>query len=65
MLKAATARQSSSRGALKRLLRRSDGIPRKINMLCHTAMQAAYNAGERKVSYKTANKIAAELSRLG
>ena len=48
------------RGALKRLLQRSDGIPRKINMLCHTAMQAAYNAGERKVSYKTAKKIAAE-----
>ncbi len=48
------------RGALKRLLRRSDGIPRKINMLCHTAMQAAYNAGERKVSYKTANKTAAD-----
>ena len=48
------------RGALKRLLRRSDGIPRKINMLCHTAMQASYNAGERKVSYKTANKIAAD-----
>ena len=47
------------RGALKRLLRRSDGIPRKINMLCHTAMQAAYNAGERKVSNKTANKVAA------
>ncbi len=48
------------RGALKRLLRRSDGIPRKINMLCHTAMQSAYNAGERKVSYKTANKTAAD-----
>jgi type II secretory pathway predicted ATPase ExeA/LysM repeat protein len=48
------------RGALKRLLRRSDGIPRKINMLCHTAMQVAYNAGAKKVSYKTANKIAAE-----
>jgi general secretion pathway protein A len=48
------------RGALKRLLRRSDGIPRKINMLCHSAMQAAYNAAERKVSYKTANRIAAE-----
>jgi general secretion pathway protein A len=48
------------RGALKRLLRRSDGIPRKINMLCHSAMQAAYNGGERKVSYKTANKTAAD-----
>src|SRR5579863_8449559 len=52
--------QIFERGALKRLLRRSDGIPRKINMLCHTAMQAAYNAGERKVSYKTANRIAAQ-----
>src|ERR1700687_3511822 len=47
-------------GALKRLLLRSDGIPRKINMLCHTAMQAAYNAGAKKVSYRTAGKIAAE-----
>jgi len=48
------------RGALERLLRRSDGIPRKINMLCHTAMQAAYNAAERKVSYKTAKMITGE-----
>ena len=29
-------------------------------MLCHSAMQAAYNGAERKVSYKTANKIAAQ-----
>lgn len=47
-------------GALKCLLRRSDGIPRKINMLCHTAMHASYMAGERKVTYKIARKIAAE-----
>lgn len=46
------------RGALKRLLRRSDGIPRKINMLCHTAMQAAFEASEKKVSVKTAKKVA-------
>lgn len=46
--------------ALKRLLRRSDGIPRKINMLCHNAMLAAFYAGERRVSDKTAKKIAAE-----
>jgi len=49
-----------ARGALKRLLKRSDGIPRKVNMLCHTAMEAAYLAGERKVSYKTAAKVASE-----
>lgn len=47
-------------GALKRLLRRSDGIPRKINMLCHAAMTAAFYAGESKVSVKTARKIADE-----
>src|SRR5579885_3417140 len=49
-----------ARGALKRLLKRSDGIPRKINMLCHTAIEAAYLAGERKVSYKTAVKVASQ-----
>lgn len=48
------------RGALKRLLRRSDGLPRKINMLCHNAMLAAYSAAERKVSLKTAKMTAAE-----
>jgi general secretion pathway protein A len=47
-------------GALKRLLRRSDGIPRKVNMLCHSAMLAAYSAGEKKVSVRTAKKTAAE-----
>jgi len=55
----ASCAQVFERGALKRLLRRSDGIPRKVNMLCHTAMHTAYMAGERKVSYKTANKVAA------
>jgi type II secretory pathway predicted ATPase ExeA/phage tail protein X len=47
-------------GALKHLLRRSDGIPRKINMLCHSAMLAAFYAGERKVSVRMAKKTAAE-----
>ena len=47
-------------GALNHLLRRSDGIPRKINMLCHSAMQAAFYATEKKVSVRTAKKIAAE-----
>jgi phage tail protein X len=46
--------------ALNSLLRRSDGIPRKINMLCHTAMQAAFYAGDKKVTLKTAKKVAAE-----
>jgi general secretion pathway protein A len=46
--------------ALATLLKRSDGIPRKINMLCHTAMQSAFYAGEKKVSFKTAKKTAAD-----
>src|ERR1700674_1152051 len=32
--------------ALPHLLKRSDGIPRKINMLCHTALNAAFYANE-------------------
>src|SRR5579863_691147 len=46
--------------ALERLLRKSDGIPRKINMLCHAAMTAAFYASERKVSVRTAKKVADE-----
>jgi general secretion pathway protein A len=46
--------------ALNHLLRCSDGIPRKINMLCHNAMVAGFHALERKVSFSTAKKVAAE-----
>jgi general secretion pathway protein A len=46
--------------ALERLLRLSDGIPRKINMLCHAAMMAAFYTGDRKITVRTAKKIAAE-----
>ena len=46
--------------ALERLLAVSDGIPRKINMLCHAAMMAAFYQGDRKVSVGTARKIATE-----
>jgi general secretion pathway protein A len=44
--------------ALNLLLRHSDGIPRKINMLCHNAMLAGFHALERKVTVKTAKKVA-------
>ena len=46
--------------ALTHLLRYSDGIPRKINMLCHNAMLAGFHELERKVSVGTAKKVAAE-----
>jgi type II secretory pathway predicted ATPase ExeA len=40
--------------ALKRLLQHSDGIPRKINVICHNAMLLAYSKGAKKVDLKTA-----------
>ncbi len=49
--------------ALNHLLRYSDGIPRKINMLCHSAMLAAFHGLERKVSLKTAKKVAEDYQR--
>src|SRR5262249_18821277 len=47
-------------GSLERLLQHSDGIPRKINQLCHNAMLLAYSAGARKVTLKAAKETAAE-----
>jgi type II secretory pathway predicted ATPase ExeA len=47
-------------GSLERLLQHSDGIPRKINQLCHNAMLLAYSAGARKVALKAAKETAAE-----
>ena len=47
-------------GGLDHLIRRSDGLPRKINMLCHDAMLAAFHAGERKVSVRMAKKVASQ-----
>ena len=47
-------------GALEGLLQHSDGIPRKINVLCHNAMLLAYSTGAKKVSLKTAKKTATE-----
>src|ERR1700720_2799680 len=41
-------------GALERLLPHSDGIPRKINVICHNAMLLAYSKGAKKVDLDTA-----------
>lgn len=38
--------------ALVHLLRHSDGLPRRINVLCHNAMLAAYSSGTRQVDSK-------------
>ena len=49
--------------ALNLLLRHSEGIPRKINMLCHNAMLEGFHGLERKVSLKTAKKVAEDYDR--
>jgi general secretion pathway protein A len=41
-----------SRGALASLFRRSNGVPRKINLLCDRAMLAAYVGGGRLIKSK-------------
>ena len=39
--------------AMRLLFRRSHGMPRLINVLCHKALLAAYGRGEKIVSYKS------------
>jgi type II secretory pathway predicted ATPase ExeA len=48
------------RRALERLLQHSDGIPRKINVICHNAMVLAYSKGAKKVDLETAMMTARE-----
>jgi general secretion pathway protein A len=47
-------------GALERLLQHSDGVPRKINVLCQNAMMLAYSKGAKRVDLKTAMMTARE-----
>src|SRR6185437_3501797 len=49
-------------GALEILLRHSDGIPRKINIICHNAFVLAYSRNLKKVDKKVATITAAEYS---
>jgi general secretion pathway protein A len=49
-------------GALEILLRHSDGIPRKINVICHNAFVLAYSRNLKKVDKKVATITAAEYS---
>ena len=48
------------RGTLLYLIHHSDGIPRRINMLCHNAMLLAYSAGRRSVDRRSARAAVAE-----
>jgi general secretion pathway protein A len=47
-----------SRGALRLIIRKSGGIPRRINILCHNALLFAYGAGTTQVSFSFARAAA-------
>jgi type II secretory pathway predicted ATPase ExeA len=53
-----------ARGALEDLLARSGGIPRRINVYCHSALLRAYNASESRVSLETARSAALDVEDL-
>jgi general secretion pathway protein A len=53
-----------ARGALRYLIDHSDGIPRRINVLCHNAMLLAYSAGQRGVDLRSARAAVAEYENL-
>jgi len=48
------------RKALKYLVSRSGGIPRRINVLCHNSMLLAYAAGAKQVTPKMAREAVAD-----
>jgi len=50
-----------SAGALDRIVRKSKGIPRTINILCDNALITGYGYQERKVSSRTVKEIVADL----
>ncbi len=49
------------RRPLAGLLEASEGVPRRINLLCHNAMLAAYSEGARKVRLSHAQQTLAEV----
>jgi general secretion pathway protein A len=53
-----------SRAALHALVRHSDGIARRANVLCHNSMLAAYSAGARKVRIKDVAAVVTEYQNL-
>jgi type II secretory pathway predicted ATPase ExeA/LysM repeat protein len=59
-----TANAVFGRGALEYLLARSQGNPRRINVLCHNALLYAHNQGETIVSLESARVAARDIDNL-
>lgn len=49
-----------TRAALRTVIAHGGGLPRRINVLCHNAMLAAYAAGARRVSAEMVRQVARE-----
>jgi type II secretory pathway predicted ATPase ExeA/phage tail protein X len=59
-----TASQIFAGRALKQIADHSDGIPRKVNVLCHNAMLLAYSRNRRRVRLAEASTAVAEYENL-
>jgi MSHA biogenesis protein MshM len=59
-----TANAVFGHGALEYLLARSQGNPRRINVLCHNALLYAHNQGEAIVSLESARVAARDIDNL-
>jgi general secretion pathway protein A len=46
-----------TKGALKKIIRHADGIPRCLNVLCDNALKAGYELQEKPVSSKIAKEV--------
>jgi hypothetical protein len=50
-----------TRAALERIVRKAKGNPRSINILCDNALITGFGSGEKKVSFRTAGEIIADM----
>lgn len=50
-----------TRAALERIVRKANGNPRMINILCDNALITGYGTGEKKVSFRTTGEIIADM----
>ncbi|MBW2292790.1 MAG: AAA family ATPase [Deltaproteobacteria bacterium] len=58
---AGSRREIFTPGALRELYRRSDGIPRRINLLADRSLLAGYGAGERRIGRSIVRQAAREI----
>ena len=50
-----------TRAALERIVRKAKGNPRSINILCDNALITGYGSGKKKVTFRTAGEIIADM----